>query len=99
MEGTPMIAKPLRAIVLATSLMLAGCLGPGTPEEQLEAIQEAMAEKLPFTEKQKTELDAQLALGREALKAGKKEEATAALDKVLAIIKLAEDAALFNKAD
>lgn len=94
-----MISNPLRVLALAASLFLAGCFGPGTPEEQLVAIEEAMAEKLPFTAQQKTDLDAALAAGRAALEGGKKDEATAEFDKVLAILKKAEDAALYNKAD
>jgi type IV pilus biogenesis protein CpaD/CtpE len=99
MEGIPMNATPLRVIALAASLFLAGCLGPGTPEEQLEVIQEMLAKNLPVTDQQKTDMDALIAKGREALEGGKKDEATAAFDKVLAILKIAEDAALFNKAD
>ena len=94
-----MNAIPLRAIALAATLFLAGCFGPGTPEEQLVVIQEMLAENLPFTEQQKTDLDVHIAKGREALEGGKKDEATAAFDKALAILKIAEDAALFNKAD
>ena len=94
-----MIATPLRAIALAATLFLAGCFGPGTPEEQLVAIEEAIAEKLPFTPQQKTDLDAAIAEGRAALEGGKKDAATAAFDKALAIVKKAEDAALYNKAD
>ncbi len=94
-----MISTPLRAIALAASLVLAGCLGPGTPEEQLQAIQESQAKNPPMTDEQKTDLDAAIAKGREALEGGNKDEATAAFDKALAILKVAEDAALFNKAD
>ena len=94
-----MIAIPLRAIALAASLVLASCLGPGTPEEQLQAIQELQAKNLPVTKKQQTELDVHIAKGREALEAGNKEQAGEALGKALAILKIAEDAALFNKAD
>lgn len=94
-----MITTTLRALVLAASLVLAGCLGPGTPEEQLEAIQALQAKNLPVTEAQKTELDASIAKGREALEGGNKEQATAAFDKALAILKIAEDAEIFNKAD
>lgn len=94
-----MTAKPLRVLIVAASLFLAGCFGPGTPEEQLAAIEEAMAEKLPFTEQQKTNLDAAIAAGREALEGGKKDVATAEFDKALEIVKKAEDAALYNKAD
>ena len=94
-----MIATPLRVIALGASLLLAGCLGPGTPEEQLETIQEMQAKNLPVTPQQKTELDAHIATGREALETGNKEKAGEAFDKAIAILKKAEDAALFNKAD
>jgi hypothetical protein len=94
-----MIATPLRIFALAACLFLVGCLGPGTPEEQLTAINEAMAEKLPFTPQQKIDLDAAIAAGRAALEGGKKDVATAEFDKALAILKKAEDAALYNKAD
>jgi len=94
-----MIATPLRAIALAATLFLAGCFGPGTPEEQLAAIQELQAKNLPVTEAQKTDLHTHIAKGREALEGGNKDEATTAFDKALAILKIAEDAAIFNKAD
>lgn len=94
-----MIAIPLRVIALAASLALAGCLGPDTPEEQLKYIQEMQAKNLPVTTKQETELAAYIAKGREALEAGHKEQAVAAFGKALDILKMAEDAAIFNKAD
>lgn len=94
-----MIATPLRALALAASLFLAACLGPGTPEEQLEAIQVLQAKDLPVTEAQKTELEAHIDSGRKALEGGDKAAAAAAFDKALAILNIAEDAAIFNKAD
>ncbi len=94
-----MISKFGRVIAVALTLALAGCFGPGTPEEQVQAIEEILADKVPLTEKQKTEFDAQYAEGKEALAGGKKEEAGAALGKALDILKLAQDAALYNKSD
>lgn len=94
-----MIAHPLRIIALAASLVLAGCLGPGTPEEQLQSIEELMTKNLPFTPQQKTDLDAHIAKGREALDSGNKDQAGDSFSKALAIMKIAEDAAIFNKAD
>ncbi len=88
-----------RAMVLAASLVLTGCLGPGTPEEQLQSIEELLTKNLPFTSKQKTDLDVHIAKGREALEAGEKEQAGEAFGEALAILKIAEDAAIFNKAD
>ena len=94
-----MTTIPFRAIALAASLVLAGCLGPGTPEEQLQSIEELQNKNLPVTPKQKTELETHINKGREALAAGNKEQAGEEFGKALAILKIAEDAAIFNKAD
>lgn len=87
------------ALALCASLALAGCLGPDSPEDQLKAIQDLQAKKLPMTAAQKTSLDQHLAKGREALEAGNKEAASTSLGEALAILKTAEDTALYNKAD
>ena len=89
----------LGALALGASLALAGCLGPSSPEEQLETIQELQAKKLPMTDAQKTSLEQHLAKGREALDAGNKDAASAAFAEALDILKQAEDTALYNKAD
>ncbi len=89
----------IRAVALAASLALAGCLGPGTPEEQLKSIEVLQAKNLPLTDKQKTGLEGHIARGREALAAGNKELAGEAFGAALAILEIAEDTALFNKAD
>ena len=94
-----MIITPLRVILLAATLVLSGCLGPGTPEEQLQAIQELQAKDLPVTPDQETQLAALIVKGREALEAGNKELAGEAFGKALDILEIAEDAAIFNKAD
>lgn len=91
--------KLFHIVALSGALALAGCLGPDSPEEQLQEIADLQAKKLPLTEKQKTGLEEHLAKGREALAAGNKEAASAALDKALEILKVAEDTALYNKAD
>lgn len=98
-EKNLMSTHTLRAIILAASLVLSGCLGPGTPEEQLQSIEELLTKDLPFTPKQKTDLDVFIANGREALDAGNKDQAGEAFGEALAIMKIAEDAAIFNKAD
>lgn len=94
-----MTAHALRALALGLALALAGCLGADTPEEQLKSIEAKQAKNLPMTSEQKTGLEASLAKGREALAAGNKEAAGAAFAEALAILQLAEDAALYNKAD
>jgi len=86
-------------LALGGALALAGCLGPDSPEEQLKTIEEKQAKNFPMTDAQKTDFDASLAKGREALAAGSKEAAVAAFDEVLAILKKAEDTAMFNKSE
>jgi len=94
-----MTANGVRAAALALAFLLTGCLGPDTPEEQLESIEALQAKKLPMTDEQKALFSKHLENGRKALAAGNKEEAGKAFDAALAILKVAEDTALFNKAD
>ena len=94
-----MMSKFFRVAAIALPLALAGCFGPGTPEEQVAAIEEILAEKVPMTDKQKTEFDALFAKGKEALAGGKKEAAGDSLGKALDILKMAQDAALLNKSE
>lgn len=94
-----MFAYGFRALALAASVLLAGCLGPDTPEEQLKSIEEYQAKNLPVTDAKKAELANHLAKGHEALTAGNKEQAMAAFGEAIAILKFAEDAAIYNKAD
>ncbi|MFQ5626303.1 MAG: hypothetical protein ACE5FM_06575 [Methyloligellaceae bacterium] len=94
-----MFTHGLRIAALTACLALASCFGPGTPEEQLEAIEALQAKNLPLTPEQVTGLAGHIAKGREALTAGNKEQAAAAFGAALAILGKAEDAALYNKAD
>ena len=94
-----MISRTFQAAALACALALGGCIGSDTPEEQLKTIEELQTKKLPMTEKQASEMADHLAKGREALSAGNKEAAGKAFDKALEILKIAEDTALYNKAD
>lgn len=94
-----MIAHGTRALALGLALFIAGCLGSDTPEEQLKLIAEKQAKNLPMTADQKSAVESGVAEGREALAAGDKEAAGKAFGEVLTILKKAEDAALYNKAD
>lgn len=94
-----MIFRILRACAIALPLALGACFGPGTPEEQVQVIEEMLASKIPMTDKQKSDFDAHYTKGKEALAAGKKDEAGAELGKAFDIIKYAQDAALINKSD
>ncbi len=94
-----MTSKLARAVALALTLSLAACFGPGTPEEQLESIQELQAKNLPMNDEQKSGLAEHVEKGREALAAGNKETAGKEFEAALAILNAAADAALYNKAD
>ncbi len=94
-----MTAKLFRILAVGAAIALAGCLGPDTPEEQLEAIQALQAKNLPMTPEEKSGLEANIAMGREALAAGNKDAAGKAFTEALAVLKRAEDTALYNKAD
>lgn len=89
----------LHVAALGVAILLAGCLGPDSPEEQQKAIAEMQAKKLPMTEQQKSGLEGHLKAGQDALAAGNKEAASAAFEQALKILKTAEDTALYNKAD
>lgn len=94
-----MTAIGIRAGALALLITLSGCIGADSPEEQLKSIEALQAKNFPMTEEQKSKVSEHLASGREALAAGKKEDAGKAFEAALAILKRAEDANLFNKAD
>lgn len=92
-----MIGKTSKVFAIALTLAVAGCFGPGTPEEQVQAIEKILAEKVPLTDRQKAEFDTLYTQGKQALAGGKKDEAGAALGKAFDILKRAKDAALYNK--
>lgn len=89
----------LRAAALAATLALAACLGESTPQEKLAEIEQMMAKNYPLTETQRTDLDGHITKGKTALTAGDAEAAGKAFDGALDILKYAESAALYNKAD
>ncbi len=94
-----MIGKLLRATALAGTLALAGCFGDTSPQEKLASIEALQAKNYPLNEKQQGELDAFIASGKTAMEAGQTEAASKAFDGAIQILKFAESAAIYNKAD
>lgn len=88
----------LRAALLGLVLSLAAC-GADTPQAQLVEIEEMLAKKVPMSDAQKLSVETGVAAGKSLLSAGKVEAAQKALDGVIAVLKQAIDADLFNKAD
>ena len=78
---------------------LAACGGAESPEAQLSAIKEKLAKNLPMSSGQKSEVEQLLNEGSRLLAANQPEQASAAFEKALTILKAAEDADRFNKAE
>lgn len=89
------------AILLLSGFLLAGPAGCGSsdPDTQLKTISELLAKDFPITEQQMTDIEKYVAEGEESMKSGNNEKANAAFDEAIKILKLAEDAHLFNKSE
>jgi hypothetical protein len=85
-------------IGLSIACALTAC-SPSTPQDQLVAIDKLVAKHFPMTEQQRTDLDKYLADGKDLLRDGKEAEASTALSEALKILKIAEDADLYNKSE
>ncbi len=86
---------------LAISLLLialAGC-GESSPEAKLEDINTLLGKNFPMTEDQKSDVERLVSEGRQLLENGKKEESSQAFASAIKVLKLAEDAAMFNKSE
>ena len=91
--------RKLIGIALAVAIALAAGCGSDDPQALFEQIAELSGKNLPMTDEQKMEVAEFTKQGKEWLSQGKAEGAKEAFDKALAILKQAEDAATFNKAD
>lgn len=86
-------------MVLAASIFIASGCGSDDPQTLADEIEKLSGKDLPLTDVQKNEVAEFTKQGKEWLSQGKAEGATQAFDKALAILKAAEDAAAFNKAE
>lgn len=91
--------RTLFGIALAAAIALAAGCGSDDPQVLADQIAELSGKNLPMTDVQKKEVAEYTKQGKEWLSQGKAEGAKEAFDKALAILKQAEDAATFNKAD
>ncbi len=83
---------------LSIAFALAAC-SASTPQDQLAAIDKLVAKNFPMTEQQRTDLDKHLADGKTLLQNGNQAAASTAFGEALKILKLAEDADLYNKSE
>ena len=86
-------------IVFAAALSLAAGCGNDDPQTLADEIEKLSGKDLPLTDLQKKEVAEFTKQGEEWLSQGKADGATEAFDKALAILKAAEDAAAYNKAE
>ncbi len=85
-------------VALFIACAIAAC-SPSTPQEQLAAIDKLVAKNFPMTEQQRTEVEKHLVSGKGLLQDGKDAEASSAFGEALKILKLAQDADLYNKSE
>lgn len=91
--------KKLAGVALAAAMALAAGCGSDDPQALVDQIAELSAKDLPLTDQQKKEIAEFTEQGKAWLSQGKAEGAVEALDKALAILEQAQDAAAFNKAE
>lgn len=94
-----MIRTGLHALVLGAALLLGGCFGEDTPQEKLTAIEQLQAKNYEMSPPQRESLATHLASGKKALAEGRNKEALAAFNQAYDLLKRAESAAIYNKAD
>ena len=88
----------LRNAALLSMLALSAC-GGSDPASLSKEIAELQAKNFPMTAEQKAQFAALSEKGQELLKSGKTEDSAKVLKEALAILKKAEDTALFNKSE
>lgn len=79
-------------------MILVAC-SPSTPQDQMKEIDELLTAGFPVAPEQTEATDKFIAQGKSLLKEGKTEEAGKAFGEAIDILKMAQDADIFNKAD
>ncbi|UCG77519.1 MAG: hypothetical protein JSV21_08010 [Nitrospirota bacterium] len=74
------------------------CSGNG-PDAKLKEINALMSKKIPMTIEQREGIDSFIGKGKDLMNKGEKAEAVMAFDEALKIIKIAQDAAIYNAAE
>lgn len=87
-----------RILVTITAAVLVAC-GSNDPSSMANQIDDLQAKNLPMTAEQKAEFTEANQKGRALLQAGKVNESAQHLEKALAILRQAEDTAMFNKSE
>lgn len=86
-------------IFIGIFIMLILSCSSGDPQEKLQAVEKMMGKNIPMPEGQRNQVDSLIREGKELLNEGKAAESSDAFNKALMILQLAEDAAIYNKAE
>jgi len=87
------------SLVLATTLFACQKTNAPAPEARLAEIQSVLGAGLDMTSVQRDGVNRLVAEGKTALEAGRLDDAQAAFDEAVAILKRAQEADTFNKAE
>ncbi len=90
--------KLLHVVASIAAALIISCSG-GTPQDQLKEIQSLQAKNYPMAADETESMNSFIDEGKQLLEEGKVKESTESLKKGLALLKQAEDAYIFNKAD
>ena len=92
--------KTIQVFIMTVSLLLviAAC-SQNTPQDQMKEIDTLLNKGFPITAEQRENIEKFSARGRSLLQEGKSAEAGKEFSEAIRILKLAQDADIFNKAD
>lgn len=91
--------KKLGISILSAAFILLSACGDSDPASLAKQVDEMLAKDFPMTEEQKMQISELTEQAKDLLDQGKTEDSVKAYDQALAVLKEAEDAAIFNKAD
>lgn len=93
------LLKHIQRVALILSVAFLFACGDESPAAIAKEIDDLMAKNLPMSAEQKAEFNQANENGRAALEAGNNAESAQQLKKALAVLRKAEDAAMFNKSE
>ena len=88
----------VRILAAVAVVAMIGCSG-SSPQDQLKEIAELQQKGFPIAPEQVESIDRHTAEGKQLMAEGKTKEASEAFAKAIDVLKLAQDAYIFNKAD
>lgn len=92
--------KAIQVFIITVSVLFTfTACSQSSPQDQLKEIDMLLNKGFPITAEQKEDIEKFSARGRSLLEEGKSEEAGKQFAEAIKILKLAQDADIFNKAD